>query len=181
MEEPRPSVHTHTHATHAHTRKHTTIHTTTLSHTHTHTREVISADLGFTPSTSSIHPCIVHRRSGAEPHVDGEGVAERRSGIKLLPPLTELQLSRNSIADLVRPLGPQCVRVCVCARARARTHARTHAHLHAYARTARPCSRTLRCVVECRFVRLRACMRAACHPGKCPGIGALGGSVCVRR
>ena len=113
MEEPRPSVHTHTHTTHAHTRKHTTIHTTTLSHTHTHTREVISADLGFTPSTSSIHPCIVHRRSGAEPHVDGEGVAERRSGIKLLPPLTELQLSRNSIADLVRPLGPQCVRVRV--------------------------------------------------------------------
>ena len=74
-------------------------------------REVLAADLGFNPSTSAILPCVVPRGSGGgERQVEEDEVAQGgggvgRSGMKLLRPLTELQMSRNSVGDLVRPLG----------------------------------------------------------------------------
>jgi len=59
-------------------------------------REVLAADLGFSPSTSAIHPCVVHRGCGGrERHVEEEVVAQGggagrggggRWGMKLLPP-----------------------------------------------------------------------------------------------
>jgi hypothetical protein len=63
-------------------------------------RDILAVE--FALDSCVIHPCCVNEREG-DSHGNGIGCAH----VRLQSPLSETQLLRNSVADLVRPLGIQ--------------------------------------------------------------------------
>jgi hypothetical protein len=64
----------------------------------------VLTELGFSTAAYIVYPCLVRQGPRGQEDAERRG-SENRNRMTLLPPLSELQWTRNSIADLVRPLG----------------------------------------------------------------------------